>query len=117
MTTATMNRTETARERALTTLRFARDMFNKGLKDFPESKLTFQCSPHDNHLAWTLGHLATTYVWLTGLVGGKAHTLPESYSKLFGMECKPLPDAKAYPPLAELKRHSDAAFDAFVKSV
>lgn len=117
MTTATATKPETARQRALTNLKFARDLLNKAVTDFPEDKRTFQTSPHDNHLTWTLGHLATTYTWFTGLVGGTPPKLPESFDKAFGHGAKPQPDAMAYPPLAEVKKQFDASFNGFIRTV
>lgn len=117
MTTATAKKPETARQRSLTTLKFARGLLSKGVADFPEDKRTFQLSPHDNHLIWTLGHLATTYNWFTGLVGGTPAKLPESFDKAFGHEVKPMSDPKAYPPLGEVKKQFEATFNVFIKAV
>ncbi len=101
----------TPKQRALANLRFVREMTNKLVKDFPEAKATFQPAPTDNHLAWTLGHMAMTSAWFVSLITGKKADLPESYEGLFGYKSTPKPDAKLYPPLAELKRHDAAQFE------
>jgi len=94
----------TPRQHAVSLLKFVRDYSNKLIKDFPEGKATFQASPTDNHLAWVLGHLASTDAWIGGALGIPGTAVPETYGKLFGGGSKPLPDPKAYPPLAELRK-------------
>ena len=83
------------------------------LSDWPEDKLTFQPSPHDNHALWTIGHLATTYQWLASLLDGVWTPLPENYNALFGMGSKPVPDAAAYPPAAEVRANFDRMYQRF----
>jgi uncharacterized damage-inducible protein DinB len=92
-------------------------MFEKLLDGFPEDKATFQPSPSDNHLAWTLGHMATAYAWFASLLDGKMMTLPESYNTLFGPQSKPTSDPKAYPPVAELRQSFKAAYDRFTDAM
>ncbi len=107
----------TAKQRAIANLRFVREITNKLIKDFPETKATFQASPTDNHLAWTLGHMAMTNAWFVGLATGKKADLPEGYEALFGYKSTPKADAGLYPPLAELKRHDAAQFEALIESI
>lgn len=92
-------------------------MFEKVLDGFPEDKATFQPSPTDNHLAWTLGHMTTAYAWFATLLGARMMTLPERYTTLFGPGAKPTPDPAAYPPLAELRANFKAAFGHFTDAV
>ena len=95
---------------AVALLRWTHDFLNKLTADFPPEKMTAQACPTDNHVMWTLGHLATTYVWIASLLDGKVMPLPESYQTLFGYKSKPTSDAGAYPPAAEVRRNCDAAF-------
>lgn len=102
------------RDHALRSLAFAHSLTQKGIADFPDAKLTHQPSPTDNHAIWTIGHLATTYAWFKSCFDGAMHPLPDSYNALFGTNSKPNPEAKNYPPLAEIKKHFEASYDAFV---
>ncbi len=105
------------RDRALALLDFSHGLTLGLLKDVPADKMTFQPTPTENHFVWTFGHLASTYSWLKSLVDGQMHPLPDSYNGLFGMGSKPTPDAKAYPSFAEVKKHNDEAYAAFVGAV
>ncbi|HYE60637.1 MAG TPA: DinB family protein [Phycisphaerales bacterium] len=104
------------RQRSLESLRFAHSMTESLLKDFPEAKACHQPSPTDNHLLWSLGHLAATYAWMLSLIG-KPSSLPESYSKLFGWGSKPTPDATAYPPLASVREAMESELAAFLRAI
>lgn len=101
-------------QRALANMRFARHFTDKLAAAFPENKATFQASPFDNHLAWTLGHLAISNAWFRSLIDGSKPDFPESYEALFGQKSSPRPDAKAYPALGELKKLYAAQFDALL---
>lgn len=89
---------------------FAHEVLVKAISDFPPDKVTFQTSPTDNHLLWHLGHLAMDYHWFASALDGKPSGVTEDVKKLFGMGSKPLPDAKVYPPLAELRKRFDEAW-------
>ncbi|MCC6320456.1 MAG: DinB family protein [Phycisphaerales bacterium] len=83
----------------------------------PADRATYQPSPRDNHLLWTIGHLATAYSWFASLIDGKMAALPESYDKLFGYKSAPVADAGVYPLLAEVKKHYDAAYGRLYEAV
>ncbi|MGH7242840.1 MAG: DinB family protein [Phycisphaerales bacterium] len=102
------------RDHALKSLAFAHSLTQKAIKDFPDSKLTYQQSPTDNHVLWTIGHLAATYAWFKSVFDGSMYPLPESYNALFSGGAKPVADHKHYPALAELKKNYDASYEAFV---
>jgi hypothetical protein len=102
------------RQNALDTLKFARKVTNDMVGKFPEGKATHQPCPTDNHLIWNLGHLAKTYQWGTGLLGGDPGKLPESFDKAFGGGSKPTGDPKSYPPLAEVRKAFDDQYNRFV---
>lgn len=101
------------RQAAVDSLKFARKVTNDLVNNFPEGKATHQPAATDNHLLWNLGHLATTYLWLTGLAGGDAGKLPDSYSVLFNKD-KPTSDPKKYPPLAEVRKAFDDQYNRFI---
>jgi len=105
-----------ARDRALKSLAFAHSITEKAIADFPDSKLTYQQSPTDNHALWTIGHLTATYAWFKSVFDGAMHPLPENYQTLFGGGSKPNADHKQYPPLAELKKHYSESYNAFLAS-
>ena len=102
------------RDRALKSLAFAHAITQKAIADFPDSQLTHQPSPTDNHALWTIGHLASTYAWFKGVLDGSMHPLPENYKPLFGGGSKPSADHKHYPSLAELKKNYADSYEAFV---
>ncbi len=103
-----------SKERAITTLRFAHTMLLDLLKGIPTDKALFQPAPTENHVMWTLGHLASSYQWFASALGGPTLEKPEGFDTAFAYGCKPLPDAAAYPDLAEVRRFFDATFDAFL---
>lgn len=106
----------TLKQLALDNMKFAHAYAQKLTKDFPDSKALFQSCPTDNHLLWTLGHLATTNGWFAILLDANAKSaIPETFNALFGMESKPSPDPKAYPPIAEIRKHFEDSFALVVK--
>jgi len=107
----------TAKERAIANLRFARSMTDKLIAGFPEAKAAFQPAPTDNHLAWSIGHMAMTNAWFTGLATGKKAHFPESYESLFGYKSTPKADPKLYPPMSELMKHHREAFEGLIKAI
>lgn len=102
------------RDHALRSLAFAHAITQKAIKDFPESKLTYQQSPTDNHAIWTIGHLAATYAWFKSVFDGAMHPIPDTYNALFGTGSKVNPDSKTYPVFAEVKKRYDETYAAFV---
>ena len=87
----------------------------KMIETWPADKVVYQSAPTDNHLMWTVGHLATTYGWFVGLVtgsmtSGAAGALPANYNELFGYKSSPKPNAGDYPPFAEVRRHMEATY-------
>ena len=112
-----MSNPTTPKQRALANLRFVRSINEKLFTGFPENKEAFQGCPTDNHLAWTIGHLALSNAWFRSLVDGSKPDLPENFDALFGGKSTPKPDAKAYPALAELKRHYAQQFDKLLSAI
>jgi len=108
--------TTASRDHALNSLAFAHSLTQKAIKDFPDSKLTYQQSPTDNHALWTIGHLANTYSWFKSVFDGEKHPVPENYQALFGGGSKPAGEQKNYPSFAEVKKHYDASYNAFVSA-
>jgi hypothetical protein len=102
------------RQAALDSIKFARKVTNDLVTHFPEGEATHQPSPTDNHLVWSLGHLARTYQWFTGVIGGDAGKLPESFDTVFGDKSKPTGDPKAYPPFAEVRKACDDQYSRFI---
>lgn len=105
--------TTSATKSAFQIAKYAHDLLEKAVSDFPADKLTFQTSPTDNHILWHLGHLAMDYKWFASAIDGKPGDIAEAESKLFGMGSKPVADPKAYPPIAELRKRFDAAWQRF----
>jgi hypothetical protein len=105
---------ESPRQSAISALRFARKITNDLITNFPEGKGAFQTCPTDNHLLWNLGHLAKTYQWCTGLLGGDPGKLPDAFESAFGSNPKPSSDPKAYPPLADVRGVFDDQYNRFI---
>ncbi len=100
---------------AIELMNFAHGLLDKAIAAMPADKLTYQPFPEANHVIWTWGHLATTYSWLAGMIDPKANAgIPDSFNGLFGSQSKPAPDAKKYPPAAEVKKHYDNAYKVFL---
>ncbi len=102
--------------RAVEELRFARKMLTDLINAIPEDKLCAQCTPADNHALWTMGHMASSYRWFSGLIGAKPSDVPQEYDTLFGYKSTPGPDASAYPSAAEIRRHFTDSFETFVRA-
>jgi hypothetical protein len=83
---------------------------------WPDDKVTAQAAGQPNHCLWTLGHLASTYEWASGLIDGRPTALPDSYKGLFGMGSTPTGEAKGYPPIAEVRGQFDAVFNRLMAS-
>ena len=90
-------------------MEFAHGMIVKA-STWPDDKATAQAAGQPNHCLWTLGHLACTYDWASGLIDGKPSAIPESYNALFGMGSVPTADAKMYPPIAEVRKTCEGAY-------
>jgi hypothetical protein len=106
-----------AKARAIASLEFAHDNLLEMLGDFPAERYTAQLPGAPNHALWTIGHLATGYVWFGGAAGVAMPALPGSYNELFGYGSKPVGDAMHYPAMAEVRGYCDKAFDALVDGV
>jgi hypothetical protein len=93
-------------------LHWTRIISLKAINDWPTDKATFQTGPEDNHLLWTLGHLASTDAWVGATFKIPGAEVPEAYSALFGMGSKPVNDPSKYPPLAEVRGYFDGCRSA-----
>lgn len=103
--------------RAMELLAWTHEFTGHLTADFPTEHLLHQATPTDNHVLWTLGHLTTTYSWLASLIDGKAAQVPESFTKLFGYQSKPVTDASVYPSHSDVLRHHHAAFARLMEAV
>jgi hypothetical protein len=114
--TAAAVRTKGAVPHAVALLRWVHETFDNLVRDFPKDRATFQASPTDNHLLWTLGHLATSYSWFASLIDGQAAKLPENYQGTFGYQSKPSGNPADYPPFEEVKAACDSAFSRLIQA-
>ena len=89
----------------------------KMTENWPADKETYQSSATENHLLWTIGHLAISNDWFRGLLKAGPSDVPEAYQKLFGAGSKPLPDRAAFPPIAELRAAFERTFAALAAAV
>lgn len=102
------------RRQAIDNLKWCHASMHALAKDWPADRLTFQPSGSENHLMWTLGHLATFYSWAHSLVTGKRLPLPPEFPKLFGYGSRPQADAGAYPAFERVQQVHDESFDTLV---
>lgn len=104
------------RDRAVASMTFARGITRDLIKAFRDEHRSFQATPTDNHLLWTLGHLAQSFDWFAGLIDGKPSQVPQAYQQLFGF--KSLPGApQLYPPFEEICEQFDRTFERFMAAV
>lgn len=92
-----------ARSRAIDIFKFADTMVQEVSKGFGEEQATSQSQAGDNHLLWTLGHLAVSNLWLASLIDGENTAPPKGYEESFGMGSRPVSDASQYPSLNEVR--------------
>lgn len=95
---------------AMGNLTWVHAMLEKLIDSIPPEHALHQPSPIDNHLLWTLGHMATAYSWFATLLDGKPADLPAEYENLFNSQSKPFTDAGAYPPYSQVRRAFGAAY-------
>lgn len=103
--------------RAIELLTWAHELTGHLTADFPEEHLLHQTCPTDNHVLWTLGHLAMTYSWCASLIDGKLAPLPETYQGMFGYKSVPSPDAGKYPGAADVRRQHHVAFARLMEAI
>jgi hypothetical protein len=103
----TTSRTLRAQLRA--ELDFARSMVHAVLEDFPEDRVTFRATPADNHVLWTVGHLACTDLWALTMLGVDVDGLPDAWAGLFGYQSTLLDDPAGYPEFADVRAHFERA--------
>ena len=106
-----------ARQRAMDALVFARGMTRDLVQRFREDQALYQAVPTDNHLMWTLGHLAVSFDWFAGLLDAKASEVPEHYQGLFGFKSSPAGQGSAYPSLAEVVGWFEKTYERFAAAV
>ncbi len=101
---------------ALSYVRFARDVSEKLLKDFPEREATTRIHPTHVPAIWVVGHIAATDGWFGSVLGAPGVAVPERYNPLFaGGKSNPVPEAKDFPPFAEVVGVFRAARTALLK--
>lgn len=104
----------TMRDQAIANLNWTHGSMQALMKDWPADKLTWQPTGHENHLLWTIGHLATFYSWAHSLLAGKPLELPDGFAKKFGYRSTPVRDERAYPSLDDVLRVHDRAYGALI---
>ena len=108
-----MSQTQVAR--AVRNLNWVHTTAQKLTENWPDDKALHQNTPTDNHLLWTMGHLASTYDWFRTLIAGGEMIVPEAYYKtLFGYGSKPHKHAAEYPPVAEVRAYFEKCYAALV---
>lgn len=102
-----------SKQHALQMMKFAHALLEKGISTIPEQHSQLQVWPEANHATWTYGHLAMTYDWFAKMIDAKASAdIPESYAEIFSKN-KPTNKAGFYPPVAEVRRTYERAYNLF----
>ena len=91
-------------------------MITDMMNGVPESHAVSQVAPANNHVIWTLGHLAMTSDWLATLIDGKPSRTPKSYEPLFGMGSMPTGELSNYPSLKEVRAEYDRSFERLINA-
>jgi len=102
--------------RAVSHLNWVHAVTVKMTQNWPVEKESHQSCGTDNHLVWTLGHLAISNDWFRGLLVAGPSEVPEAYQKLFGAGSKPIADRAAFPATAELRAAFDRTFASLAAS-
>jgi hypothetical protein len=102
---------------AIDTLAWVHATTDKLIDHIPAADALHQPCGTDNHLLWTVGHLAVTYCWFASLLDGRPVDIPAGYNERFGYGSKPVADAAAYPSLAEVRKHYAAAYQRMMDAV
>lgn len=102
---------------AIDTLAWVHATTDKLIDQIPAAAALHQPCGTDNHLLWTVGHLAVTYGWFASLLDGKPVDVPAGYHERFGYGSRPVADAGAYPSLAEVRRHYAAGYERMMDAV
>ncbi len=106
----------TSLARPIASLRFAHQMTASLAKDFTDEQACHQPSATDNHLVWSLGHLAATYAWMLSTMNHKGG-VPESFNTHFGWGSKPAVKGKDCPALSEVRAQFESEFERFVTTI
>ena len=113
-TTSAGGRAEVAR--AVELFKWVHDMTGKLCAGFGEHQMHTQPSATDNHLVWQIGHMGVSYGWFASMLDGKPAPVGEPFDKLFGYGSKPVGDAGAYPPHAEVRRVHDEQYERILRA-
>ena len=97
------------RDHLLSSLKWARGCTHMVMKDWPEDRITYQATAADNHLLWTMGHMAVSDEWILAMLTGEPNPLPEEFSKAFGYQTTVSASVDAYPPHDEIKMQFERA--------
>lgn len=98
-------------------VRWVHATMDKLIDTYPADKALYQVAGTDNHLMWTIGHLATSYSWFASLLDGRSAALPAEYNALFGYQSKPTGNAAVYPSLEEVKSQYRVAYARFSEAM
>lgn len=103
--------------RLLESLNWTHAMTAQLANSVPPEKVTWQSAPTDNHVLWTLGHLATAYSWFASLIDGKGAELPGDYDKLFAFKSAPVNDPSKYPSIDSVRQLHEAAYRRMIEAI
>ncbi len=77
-------------------------LFDKFTSDLSDAEYFKRPAPNTNHVAWNVGHIATSEDSMVAAITGGAMKLSEDLHKLFGGSSECLDDSTKYPSRGEL---------------
>lgn len=86
----------------LAAMELSRGLLNGLAKDLEGDGLFKTPCSGGNHAAWIMGHIAVSEDFFRSTMGGAPSQFPLSWGTMFGINSECVPDAKKYPPKAEL---------------
>ncbi len=99
------------------TLEFVHKVTRDLLRDFPDDRLTHQPGPTDNHVMWTVGHLASVNDWFASLIDGKPVAFRTEWQPLFGYKSAPSTERGKYPAFDQVVVAMETSFARLLAAV
>ena len=104
----------TTLEAGLAALAQSRRVSQMMFEDIPDGKWLHQPCKDGNHALWIMGHIANCDECFMAELGDRPKDNFKKWEGMFFMKSTPTTDAKAYPPLAEVKAAYGASREALV---
>jgi hypothetical protein len=98
-------------------LHFADKLLRDVAKGWPADQAAWQATPHDNHLLWTFGHLASANNWFASMIDGQPVGGRKDWEQHFTFQSKPVNDASKYPALHDVQAEYDRSLQRLSRAI